>query len=80
MISPIHHILERFPFERSWHLKKPGLAFIPEVDLKETKDSFLVCCELAGIPEENISVEFKEGRLVISGRKDEKKQEKGMSC
>jgi HSP20 family protein len=79
MISPLYHLVvgDRFPFDHHWPLLKSGFSFVP-VDVKETKDSIVFRCELAGVPQENVSVDFKDGRLVISGKKDEKKDEKGL--
>ena len=44
--------------------------FTPTVDVVEDRDAFVLRAELPGVTRENISVEVKENRLVLSGRKD----------
>jgi hypothetical protein len=50
--------------------------FNPTVDVKETKDAITLHCELAGVPMENVSLDYKDERLTISGKKDERKEDK----
>lgn len=48
----------------------------PAVDLVETDKSFVVTAELAGLTEKDIDVMVKNGNLVISGEKQDDKEEK----
>ena len=41
----------------------------PPVDILESRDSYLIRAELPGMKKEEISVEFKEGALTLSGDK-----------
>jgi HSP20 family protein len=41
----------------------------PPVDILESRDSYLIRVELPGMKKEEISVEFKEGALTLSGDK-----------
>jgi len=41
----------------------------PPVDILESRDSYLIRAELPGMKKEDISVEFKEGALTLSGDK-----------
>jgi HSP20 family molecular chaperone IbpA len=50
--------------------------FNPTVDVKETPEAITLHCELAGVPMENLSLDYKDERLTISGRKDERKEDK----
>jgi HSP20 family protein len=54
--------------DRSWRAQAP--SFRPAVDIAEDKDAFFLRAELPGVAKENISVEVKENRLVLSGKKE----------
>ena len=41
----------------------------PAVDILESRDSYLIRAELPGMKKEDISLEFKEGTLTLSGTK-----------
>lgn len=45
-------------------------GFAPKVDVVETADAYLVRAELPGVAKENLTVEVKENRLVLSGHKE----------
>jgi HSP20 family protein len=47
-------------------------AFVPALDVRETKDSFVVEAELPGIRSEDLKVEVMDGMLCLRG---ERKQE-----
>jgi len=49
----------------------------PHINVKDTKDEIVVHAELPGIAKENINVEYKDGFLKISGKKEEKEKEEG---
>jgi HSP20 family protein len=54
-------------------------SWVPPVDVWETEDELVYAFDLPGVPEDNISVEFQEGSLVVSGereRSDEVSSEK----
>jgi len=57
-------------------LSKTDLRFSPSIDVKETDTDIIVHAELAGIPKENIHVDFANGALKLSGNKEERKEEK----
>ena len=45
-------------------------GFAPKVDVAETADAYLVRAELPGVAKENLTVEVKENRLILSGHKE----------
>jgi HSP20 family protein len=45
----------------------PG-GFVPSVDIEETDDAYIVEIELPGVRREDITVEFGDGELRISGQ------------
>jgi HSP20 family protein len=51
--------------------------FIPEANVLETDKAVEVTLELPGIKPEEVKVEMIDGRLHVSGKKHEEKEEKG---
>lgn len=51
----------------------------PPVDILESRDSYLIRAELPGMKKEEISVEFKEGALTLSGEKKFEAPAEGVS-
>jgi HSP20 family protein len=45
-------------------------SWIPAVDVWETEDEIVYAFDLPGIPEDQISVEFEDGGLTISGERE----------
>lgn len=58
--------------------EKLGLTrFTPSLNVSETNSGYEVSAELPGLKPEEVNVEFKEGNLWISGKKEEEQEEKG---
>ena len=53
------------------------LAFAPTFDVKETKEAFLVKADLPGVAEKDIEVTVSGSRLIVTGKREEEKKEKG---
>jgi HSP20 family protein len=55
--------------------------WIPACDVEEADNHFLISLEMAGVPKDQIKVEFHDGQIVISGerRYEAKKKENGQS-
>lgn len=51
--------------------------FTPALSVSETENAFAVTVELPGMKPEEVKVELKEGRLWISGKKEEELEEEG---
>ncbi|MDR1489228.1 MAG: Hsp20/alpha crystallin family protein [Desulfovibrio sp.] len=49
-------------------------AFRPALDIQREKDKYIINIELAGIDENDITVEIKDNELVISGEKREERK------
>jgi HSP20 family protein len=61
-------------FEETYFLKKPTAAlshelWIPPTDVYETPDEFVVKMAIAGVKSDDISVEFSDDILTISGKR-----------
>lgn len=56
-------------FDRG-HAANAAPTFTPAVDVIEHNDAYVLRAELAGVAREDINVEVKENRLVLSGKKE----------
>ncbi len=52
------------------------LAFVPSVEVKETDSEIVVRAELPGVDAKDVEVELLDGLLVLSGKKEERREEK----
>ncbi len=53
-----------------------GLMWAPRVDLSETEDAYVIRIDLPGVKKEDITINYQDGTLTVSGeRKLEKKEE-----
>jgi HSP20 family protein len=53
--------------DRNW---RGANSFVPAVDVVENSDAFVLRAELPGVAREDINVEVKDNRLVLSGKKE----------
>ena len=53
--------------------------FAPNSEAAAAADYYEISVELPGVPHENVSVDVHDGRLTVSGEKQEKKSEEGKS-
>jgi HSP20 family protein len=51
-----------------------GGAWIPQADIEETEDAWIVEAELPGVNRKDVNVELREGELVISGEVKERER------
>lgn len=52
------------------------VAFNPAVDIVEEAERFLIKADLPGVKQEEISINVKDGSLILSGKREEKREEK----
>ena len=81
-VSRLENEFERFmnPFDRyfkqeDWEMVTQQV--FPRANVAETDDVFEVTVELPGMEANDVTVEFQNGMLWISGEKKEEKEEKG---
>lgn len=57
----------------------PAMArgFMPNLEVRETKDSYVICADLPGLTEENLNVDVTGNRLTISGKREEEQRDEG---
>ncbi len=53
----------------------PSFEFNPDVDVKETEKTIIVSCDLPGMEKDKIDVSFKDGNVIISGKREVVKEE-----
>lgn len=58
-------------FDKGWLADTGGIRS----DLKETDTAFILEAEMPGFKKENISVEWSDGRLMVSAKQEEEKKE-----
>jgi HSP20 family protein len=51
-----------------------GGAWMPQADIEETEDAWIVEAELPGVNRKDVNVELREGELVISGEVKERER------
>ncbi len=56
---------------------EPVGGWTPRIDLKETKDAFVVTAEVPGVNPKDVEVSLQERTLTIKGEKKQEKEEKG---
>ncbi len=54
--------------------------FSPDIEIKETKDNFVLEADVPGLKEENLDIDISGQRLTISGHREEKKEEEEERC
>jgi HSP20 family protein len=55
--------------------QRSGVA-VPNVDITETEDNYLVRAELPGVAKDDVTVELEQGVLSIRGEKKSRREEK----
>jgi len=80
--SPFTELLREFsrPFEGTLPAQTretaEGIIWAPRVDLSETEDAYIIRMDLPGVNKEDISINYQDGTLTVSGeRKLEQKEE-----
>lgn len=52
------------------------VAYVPNVDIKETQDAIVLAAELPGLDKKDVTVSVEKGVLTISGERDFEQDEK----
>ena len=56
---------------------RPLATFVPQFEVKETKDAFIFKADLPGVEEKNIDVNLTGNRLTVSGSREEEERLEG---
>jgi HSP20 family protein len=65
------------PYGSSERWSPAGADFLPNFDVRETKDAYLVEADLPGVKEENVEISLTGNVLQISGRREDERKEEG---
>lgn len=57
-----------------WEGRLAGGTFIPQFDVKETKDGYLFRADLPGVKESDLDISLSGNRLAINGRREEEER------
>jgi len=53
------------------------IAFAPDIEVKETKDGYMICADVPGLKEEDVTIDVAGNRLSISGKREEEQRDEG---
>lgn len=62
----------------SWRKENGGMGmdlWVPDTDLSETENDYLITVDLPGISKKNIEVNYKDNRLTITGEREKEESE-----
>jgi HSP20 family protein len=65
------------PFREMGGLGAGGLDFAPAVDVRETKDAYVITADLPGVKEEDCEVSVTQNTLTVSGRRQTEETQEG---
>src|SRR5438067_13730413 len=51
-------------------LQEGGLGFVPQFEVKETKDAYIFKADLPGVKEEDLDISLTGNRLTVSGKRE----------
>ncbi|MDC0749022.1 Hsp20/alpha crystallin family protein [Polyangium sp. rjm3] len=63
------------PFAEMESFLPQGRAFMPDMEVRETKDGYAIRADLPGLKEDDISIDVSGRRLTISGRREEEQRD-----
>ena len=66
-------------FNSLWETPSVSQRWVPEMDLVETEDHYLLKADLPGMTQDDVSIEFSDGTLTIAGERkvEYERKEKG---
>src|SRR4051794_19031678 len=56
-------------FNTLWEAPSASRHWVPEMDLVETDDHYLLKADLPGMKQEDVAIEFNDGTLTVSGER-----------
>ena len=58
-------------------LRRERLEFIPDFDIKETKEGYVFAADVPGVKTSDLEVSVSDNRMTISGKRESEREEKG---
>lgn len=60
----------------NWNMPAPPPRFVPNCEITETKDAYVIMMEVPGIPKDSIKIDLKGNILTVCGQKEKIKSDK----
>ena len=80
-MDPFRRMREMFswdPFaEMTTGFPTMGRRFVPDMEVREAKDAYVICADLPGLREEDLNVDVTGNRLTVSGKREEEQRDEG---
>jgi HSP20 family protein len=71
----MRELLGSDPFAMLSGTAGPGEApFVPDIEIRETKDAFLLQADLPGVKQDDVEIDLTGNRLTISGRREQEQE------
>ncbi|APR87621.1 heat shock protein, Hsp20 family protein [Minicystis rosea] len=77
MTDPFRMIRELMGADVLGGLARTPDIIAPDIEVKETKDAFLVRADLPGVQERDIEVDITGNRLTVTGKREEEQRQEG---
>lgn len=58
-----------------WREEPNALGFVPDFEVKETKDQYLFKADVPGVKEQDLDISLTGSRITITGKREEEKEE-----
>jgi HSP20 family protein len=65
------------PFSEMASMLPAGRMFAPDIEVRETKDAYVINADLPGLREDDVSIDVSGNRLTISGKREEEQRDEG---
>ncbi|MDI1446141.1 Hsp20/alpha crystallin family protein [Polyangium sp. 6x1] len=65
------------PFAEMESFLPQGRAFVPDMEVRETRDGYMIRADLPGMKEDDVSIDVSARRLTISGKREEEQRDEG---
>ena len=75
--DPFRRLLSRDPFAEVASMMPTTGPFVPDMEVREAKDAYVICADLPGMREEDLQIDVSGNRLTISGKREEEQREEG---
>lgn len=65
------------PFAEMGAMPAMSRRFVPDFEVREKNDCYVVCADLPGLTEDDLNIEVTGNRLTISGKREEEQRDEG---
>jgi HSP20 family protein len=76
-LDPFRALTSWNPFATMSGVESASMAYMPDIEVKETSDAIVICADVPGVNEKDIDVSISGNLLTVSGRREEEAKEEG---